>query len=102
MKWSNPHMSTLGHKQTFAAQNRMSALTPKADIWWLFENFVCSSLQCRRHAEANGFGGLQIDHEFVLRRRLHRQVARFLALENTVDVIRHSPKRVNPIWPIRD
>jgi hypothetical protein len=27
-------MSALGHKQTFAEQNDMSALSPKADIRW--------------------------------------------------------------------
>ena len=29
-------MSALGHKQTFAPQNVMSALPPKADVYWLF------------------------------------------------------------------
>ena len=29
-------MSALGHKQTFAVQNDVSALPPKADIDWLF------------------------------------------------------------------
>ena len=33
-------MSALGHKRTFAVQNRMSALPPKADIDWHQTN-VC-------------------------------------------------------------
>ena len=31
-------MSALGHKQTFAVQNGMSALPPKADIDWSQSN----------------------------------------------------------------
>ena len=40
----------------------------------------------RRHVEAERLGGLEIDHQLVLGRRLHRQVGRLLAPEDTIDV----------------
>ena len=36
--------------------------------------------------EAEGLGGLEIDRQLVLGRRLHRQIGRLLALEDAVDV----------------
>ena len=36
--------------------------------------------------EAERLGGLEVDHQFVLGRRLHRQVGWLLALEDAVDV----------------
>ena len=36
--------------------------------------------------EAERLGGLEVDHQLVLGRRLHRQVGRLLALEDAVDV----------------
>jgi hypothetical protein len=40
----------------------------------------------RRNFQAERLGGLEVDHQFVLGRRLHRQVGRLLALEDAVDV----------------
>jgi hypothetical protein len=36
--------------------------------------------------EAERLGGLEVDHQLVLGRRLHRQVGRLLALEDAIDV----------------
>ena len=36
--------------------------------------------------EAERLGGPEVDHQFVLGRRLHRQIGRLLALEDAVDI----------------
>jgi hypothetical protein len=90
----------------------MSALPPKADIarchWhvrlvpkaavsnrskiaFLLDHLVGAGEQARRHFETNGLGGLEVDHELVLGRRLHRQVGRFLTLKDAVDIARKAP-----------
>ena len=52
----------------------------------LFEDFVGSREQCSRHFEAERFGGLDVEHGFVFRRSLHREVGWFLAFQDAVDV----------------
>jgi hypothetical protein len=39
-----------------------------------------------RHIEAERFGGLEVDHQLVFCRRLHRQVGGLLALEDAIDI----------------
>ena len=50
--------------------------------------------------EAERLGGLEIDDQFVLGRRLHRQVGRLLALEDAIDVAGGAPVLVDEIGPI--
>jgi hypothetical protein len=45
---------------------------------------------------------LEIDHQLVLGRRLHRKVSRFLPFENAVDVAGCAPVLVDVISPIGD
>ena len=52
--------------------------------------------------EAERLGGLEVDHQFELGRRLHRQVGRLLALENAIDVAGRAPELVDPIRPVGD
>ena len=52
--------------------------------------------------EAERLGGLEVDHQLVLGRRLHRQVGRLLALEDAVDVAGRAPVLVDQIRPIGD
>ena len=56
----------------------------------------------RRHVEAERLGGLEVDHQLVLGRRLHRQVGRLLALEDAIDVAGRAPVLVDQIRPIGD
>ena len=55
-----------------------------------------------RTREAERLGGLEIDRKLVLGRRLHRQVGRLLALEDTIDVAGRAAKLVDEIRSIRD
>ena len=54
------------------------------------------------HIKTEGLGGLEIDHQFVLGRRLHREVARLFALEDAVDVAGRPTELVDRIRPVRD
>src|SRR5215467_13282437 len=55
-----------------------------------------------RHFEAKGLRGLEIDHQLILGRRLHRQVGRLLALENAIDVAGRAAVLIVVIRPIGD
>jgi len=48
--------------------------------------FVGAGEQRRRNLQAQRLRGFEIDHEFVLGRRLHRQVSRLVALENAPSI----------------
>jgi hypothetical protein len=46
------------------------------------------------------FGGLEIDHKLIFRRRLHRQVDRLLALEDAIDLGASATELVNKIGTV--
>ena len=50
--------------------------------------------------EPERLGGLEVDHQLVLGRRLHRQIGGLLALENAIDVASRAPVLVDVINPI--
>ena len=50
----------------------------------------------------SAFRGLEIDHQLVLGRRLHRQVGWLLALEDAIDVAGRAPVLVDNIRPVGD
>src|SRR5262249_6958341 len=47
-------------------------------------------------------GGLEVEHQLVLGRRLYRQVARLLALEDAIYIPSPAPELVDEIGPIGD
>jgi len=48
-------------------------LCAKADIRILFDQFISALLEKWGHVEAEQLGCLEIDHEFVVGRRLYRE-----------------------------
>src|SRR5215472_4687763 len=54
------------------------------------------------HCEAKRLGGLEVDRQLVLGRRLYRKVGRPLAFENAIDVTSGLPVGINRVWPITD
>ena len=54
------------------------------------------------HVEAERLGGLEVDDQLVLGRRLHRQVGRLFAFQNAIDVAGRAPVLVDVISPIGD
>jgi hypothetical protein len=50
------------------------------------DHLIGGGEQCFRDGEAERFGGLEIDHRLIPRRRLHRQVGGLLAPEDAIDV----------------
>ena len=115
-------MSALGQKRTFCNAGAMSALPPKADMCSATgacplcansghqrsKQYLIRSPRRRwraapwRHREAKCLGGLEVDHKFVLCRRLHWQVCRLLALEDAIDVTCRASVHGRPIRPIGD
>src|SRR5262249_33816987 len=55
-----------------------------------------------RNVEVERLRGLEIENGFVLGRRLHRQIGRFLAFENAVDVNSRAAELVDEIRPVRN
>src|SRR3954466_6467325 len=65
-----------------------------------FDHLVGASKQRLRHVDAECLGGLQIYHQFVLGRRLYRQVARPCALEDAGDIPARAPMLVEEIGAV--
>src|SRR5215831_15280410 len=61
------------------------------------DHLVGAGEQGEGHGEAERLRRLHVDHQFVLGRRLHRQVGRFLAFEYAVDIAGGSPVRFDGI-----
>jgi hypothetical protein len=67
-----------------------------------FDHLVGASENRCRNVQTERLGGLQVDHEFVLGRRLHRQIGRLLAFENAIDVAGRAAELVDQVRPVGD
>jgi hypothetical protein len=52
----------------------------------LFDQLIGTQKEGRRNLKPKRLGGLEVDHELELGRQHHRQIARFLALENAAGI----------------
>ena len=93
-------MSALGQKQTCAVHKPMSALCQKRTFRHSFDHLVGAGEHCRRNCEIQCLGGLEIDHQLVFGRRLHREVGRLLALEDAIDIAGGTPGVVDQIGAV--
>ena len=66
------------------------------------DHLVGAGEQRGRHLEAEGLGGLEIDHQLVLGRRLHRKIGWLLALEDAIDIASRASVLVDKIGSIGD
>src|SRR5262249_42464765 len=103
---------------TYAAQQGMSALPPKADMCGargdvcygpkadiatgsrLLDHLIGRDNQARWHLEPERLRGLEVEHGFVLGRHLHRQVGRSRAAQYAVDVGGSVPEHVELVGPV--
>src|SRR5215472_13188999 len=65
-----------------------------------FNHLVGDGEQSRRNVDAECSGGFQIDDQLVLGRRLNRQIAWLLALEDAIDIGCCLPVRLKHLNPI--
>src|SRR5256885_17078510 len=78
---------------------------PKADIraaanWSLLDHLVGEGEQRLGHRKTHSLRRLEVDHQFVLGWRLHRQVGWLLALEDAVHVAGGKTKLLGTIGTI--
>src|SRR5215467_4074538 len=62
-----------------------------------FDHLIGASEYRRRNCEAKRLGRLDVDHQLIVGRRLHRKVGGFLALEDAVNITSRAPEWVNRI-----
>src|SRR5215469_675718 len=57
----------------------------------LFDHLVGTRKERWRYGETKRFGGFQVNHQFELGRRLHREVSGLLTFKNAIDVTGRLP-----------
>src|SRR6476646_9163818 len=73
---------------------------PLADIALLLDHFVGAGEKHGRNGEAECLGGPEINHQLILRRRLHQQVRWLLAAEDAIDIAGRASVHVDRIGPV--
>src|SRR4029078_4906471 len=97
--------SSLSAELTAAYEDRAATVAiagcygPKADIAGLFDHLVGSGEHRRWNCEAKRLGGLEIDYQLVLGRRLHRKIGWLLTPEDAIDIASRGPELATKISP---
>jgi hypothetical protein len=68
----------------------------------LFDHLVGAAEDRWRHSQTERLGGLEVEHQLILSRHLHRQIGRLLALENAIDVSCRAPVGIDRVGPVGD
>jgi hypothetical protein len=63
----------------------------------LFDHLIRGGKQRRRDRQTEPLGGLEVDDELILRRRLYRQIGRFGAAKDAIGVTRRAIARSDRI-----
>jgi len=66
------------------------------------DHLVSAGKERRRDVETKGPRGLEVNGQLVFGWRLDRQVSRFLALENAIDITGGAPVGVDYVRPVSD
>src|SRR5262249_44284338 len=67
---------------------------------WVTDHFICLKQERRREGEAQVLRGLEVDHQLILQRPLHREVARLGPFEDLVHISGGVPPHASIIWSI--
>src|SRR5215510_12419405 len=103
-RMTNPKCLGRAIPDTFSARSadltglKMRRITRGAS----FDDLVCACEQRWRHFEAERPGGLEIDHQRILYRRLDRQVGCLLTPQNAIDVAGGLPMLLDVIGSVGD
>src|SRR4029077_1410192 len=65
-----------------------------------FNHLVGAGEQTIPHGEAEGLCGFEVDHQLILRRRLHWQIGGLLTLEDAIDVAGRIPELLYEIGAV--
>ena len=66
----------------------------------LFDHLVGDREQPIGDLYVQRFGGLQVDHQFVLGWRLHREISRLLTLEDAIDIAGRASENIGDVATI--
>src|SRR5690242_7113034 len=95
-----PNIVIASRADMYGAQAAEGQMRTPQQPAYLFDHLVGAGKHCRWNFEVECLLGFKIDDQLVLGRRLYRQVARFRALKDAVDVVSRVSHLVDRIRPV--